>query len=147
MSDDGADLGMNADEALGVVLKGDPAPEKPVRSTKEFAAMIMGTTGPGGYEGTANWCARLIVEWLLADPTRAEGPTEDVYAEDEDGQMKWPAEVITPGWYDRMKADGIDLASLDMTGFMWGWAVNAARQIVELPSVPNPAIVTIGGDG
>jgi hypothetical protein len=31
-----------------------------------------------------------------------------------------------------------------MTGFMWGWAFNAARRICELPPAANPAIVTIG---
>lgn len=32
----------------------------------------------------------------------------------------------------------------DLTGFMWGWAVNAARHILKLGAVPNPAIITVG---
>ena len=143
MSDDGVAEGLTAEEALGVVLGGEPAPDEKVRSTMEMAERIRATTGPSDYSGTAEWCAHLILDWLEADPTRAQGPTENVYRV-EDGKTIYAAPYAEVGWYDRMKADGIDLASLDLTGFMWGWAVNAARAIVELPPVPNPAIMTIG---
>ena len=31
----------------------------------------------------------------------------------------------------------------EMTGFMWGWGVNAARRCLDLLPVHNPAILTI----
>lgn len=52
---------------------------------------------------------------------------------------------VRDGLYDVMKAEGIDLAELELTGFMWGWAVNAARKVLGDGPVPNPAIVEIGG--
>ena len=144
MSDDGVSEGLNAEEALGVVLGGEPAPDERVRTTTEMAAIIRATTEPSGYDGTANYAAHLILDWLEADPTRAQGPTENVYEDGPNGE--WTGVVKEVGWYDRMKADGIPMAQLDLTGFMWGWAVNAARAIVELPPVPNPAILTVSRD-
>jgi hypothetical protein len=143
MSDDGVAEGLNAEEALGVVLGGEPAPTDKVRSTMEMAAIVRATTEPIGYDGTANYAAKLILDWLEEDPSRAQGPTENVYSEGPNGE--WTGVVTERGWYGRMKEDGIPMADLDLTGFMWGWAVNAARAIVELPPVPNPAILTING--
>lgn len=57
-----------------------------------------------------------------------------------DRQMVWPAEVVTAGWYEQMKDQGV-MPALDLTGFMWGWAVNAALRCMELPPRPNPAII------
>jgi hypothetical protein len=37
-----------------------------------------------------------------------------------------------------------EIAGLGITGFQWGWGVNAARRLVELPPQPNPAIVDVG---
>jgi len=34
-----------------------------------------------------------------------------------------------------------------LTGFLWGWAVNAARYCLALPPVINPAIMTINIGG
>ena len=142
MSDDGANLNVDAESAMKVVMGGEE--EKPRRTTGEMAAEIRATTGPSGYEGTANYAAKLILDWLEADPSRAQGPTENVYNVDENGDTIYAPPYAQLGWYDLMKQDGIDLAALDLTGFMWGWAVNAARTILELPAVPNPAIVTFG---
>jgi hypothetical protein len=33
------------------------------------------------------------------------------------------------------------------SGFQWGWAVNAARSILNLDAVPNPALMTISVPG
>jgi hypothetical protein len=35
------------------------------------------------------------------------------------------------------------LGALGITGFQWGWAVNAARFAESLPPEPNPAIITV----
>lgn len=143
MSDDGADLGMDANSALKVVLGGEE--EKRTRTIAEMGEVIRATTtDPHTYDGTANYCANLILHWLLEDPTRAQGPTENVYRLDDEGHNIYERPYAAVGWYDQMKEDGIPLNELDLTGLMWGWAVNAARTIVELPAVPNPAILTIG---
>ena len=33
---------------------------------------------------------------------------------------------------------------MELTGFMWGWAYNAAARVLGLNAQPNPAIVEIG---
>jgi hypothetical protein len=48
-------------------------------------------------------------------------------------------EVLRRDFPDRASA----LSDLGLTGFMWGWAVNAARYSLELPLEPNPAIVVL----
>lgn len=51
-----------------------------------------------------------------------------------------------PDLYQTLKEARPDLVEgtlEELTGFMWGWAVNAARYVSGLPAVPNPAIVTI----
>lgn len=142
MSDDGAQLRIGAEAALHAILGGEQPTER--ETAEQMAASIMALTeDPHTYDGTARWCAQLIVRWLQADPSRAQGPVENVYALHDDGRTNY-AVVAERGWYYRMKADGVPLDTLGLSGFMWGWAVNAARRCVELPEVPNPAIVTIG---
>lgn len=53
-----------------------------------------------------------------------------------------PAELLKIGPYDDIP--GVALSDLDLTGFMFGWALNAARQLCALPPGPNGAIVNIG---
>lgn len=144
---DGAHLGVNAKRALDTILGGEPSPTAEERQTaEEMRAEIMALTEcPNTYEGTASWTAKLILEWLLANPSRAQEPSEMEYDWDADPDrgadgMK-PGFTKALGWYEQMKRDGIDLADLGLSGFMWGWAVNAARRCLELPPVPNPAII------
>jgi hypothetical protein len=40
-----------------------------------------------------------------------------------------------------MKDEGVDLGALGLTGFQWGWAVNAARYALSELPVANPAIL------
>lgn len=51
--------------------------------------------------------------------------------------------VLHRSLYDELKDRGVAIDALDLTGFMWGWAANAARYCVELPPAPNPAIMEI----
>lgn len=39
---------------------------------------------------------------------------------------------------------GVDLDDLGLSGFMYGWALNAVRQMLGKPAGPNPAIITLG---
>ncbi len=149
MSDDGAQLGYGAGQALVAVMGGDqPSPEERM-SVEQMHAAIMATTWPipadvpdsEHYSYCSNYTAKLILQWIMADTSRAQGPVENIYAVDADGKTDYMAQPAELGWYDCMKADGVPIAELGITGFMWGWAANAARRCLELPEVPNPAIL------
>lgn len=91
-------------------------------TTGELAALVMmSEPGEDTYNGTALYAAKQILQWFLENPKRAMDDADPYRAMIEAG-------VIVNG---------------DLTVFQWGWAVNAARSILELPSVPNPAIVEL----
>ena len=99
--------------------------------------------------------ARLIFDFIVDDlATRRLIPVETVYdTEHPDYQralhgedIGGPVPVKERGLYDVMKDEGVDLATLGLTGFMWGWAVNAARYALNELPVPNPAILEIDSD-
>ena len=126
MSDDGADLNMPADGAMKAVLGG----EQPERlDDAAFAQKIRTAERVHSYDGCATRCARLVLEYLESHP--------EAHAKDANGDL-----------YDLVKAsvspeDRKEVMG-ELTGFMWGWAVNAARHVLKLKPVPNPAIITIG---
>lgn len=128
MSDDGANLNIKCDAAMKAVLGGD---EPETLSDAEFASMIRGATvqQSGGYEGCANRAARLVLEHLEAHPDAIALSGDDLYA-----AVKGEA-----------TREDLDHVLSELTGFMWGWAVNAARHVLKRSSLPNPAILTIGG--
>jgi hypothetical protein len=154
---DGAHQGVSAGRAIRTILGGEPEPTEVERMSPAQMLDWLRSCPPfdrnnpevddDTYSECARYAAKLVLDWLLADPRRAQSPVETVYDWNGDpehgvGGMN-PAHVIERGWYDRMKADGIDLASLGLSGFMWGWACNAARYAVELPPAPNPALITV----
>lgn len=142
---DGAHLGVSAERALKTVLGGEPSPEEDEQmGVIEFRAYIMQPDQePHDYGEAARRAARTILEFFMEDPRRATIPTETVYQQPVD----WSNPVVLePDLYNVMKGHGYPLADLGLTGFQWGWAVNAARRCVELEPVSNPAIVTIGGE-
>lgn len=142
MSSDGAHLGVSASRALDTILGGEPSPtEDEQMGIIEFRDYILQPDQePLDYGECARRVARMILEFYMADPKRASIPTETVYQEPVDWQHPVVAER---GLYDVMKGHGLALEDLGLTGFQWGWAVNAARRCVELPPAPNPAIVTV----
>lgn len=135
---DGAHIGIGAERAIGTILGGEAQPTKDERRSPDqmrdwlLAATLNDATT---YDGAARYASKLVLKYLSADPDRLSLPVENVY----DDQYN----VVTPGLYDRMKRDGIPIDDLGLTGFMWGWAVNAARYSLTAPPVPNPAILTI----
>lgn len=145
---DGAHIGVDAKRALGSILGDDPQPTEQERMDPEqMREWIMACTKDDAtsYDGMARYAAKLILVFLLEDPRRASIPTENVYKKGADGEIDWSnMEVESPGLYEVMKEHGSDIGELGLTGFMWGWAVNAARRCCELPPVPNPAIIDIG---
>ena len=137
MSDDGADFGATAEQGMKAVIGGE-RPEK-VMDPVEFEVYIMSQGGPGDYSGTAAYAAKLILLHLRGHPEDARIPVEDEYDPKNNYKPKGIRNLSSVMFaYPEFK-------QLDLTGFMWGWAVNAARRCCELPSVPNPAIITIGG--
>lgn len=148
---DGAHLGISAEEAMKAAIGGvEPTT---VETVGEMRDRILSTTidEATSYDGTATYMAKIIIEAFMADPALAQVPTENVYEEDANGRLVFNAAggltLVTDGLWTVLKArmSPADLAAVEgMTGFMWGWAVNAARRCVELPPVPNPAIITIG---
>lgn len=149
MSGDGAHLGVGVARALKTILGGEPSPDKTQEETMNPVKMrdYLESATPGSYDSTAAYAGKLVLHWLLEDPRRAQGPVENEYDWGTPDPATGHSFTITNiGWYDLMKRDGIDLGSLDLTGFMWGWACNAARFCVELGPVANPAIMTIDID-
>ena len=142
---DGAHLGVGAARALGTILGGEPQPTEEEKLTREqFAAKIRsapkweGAGGGEGYDATANYAARLTLEFLEAHPEWQDKPGDSNYS----WQEGTPT-LKVKGVYDAMKDAGIPMSELDLTGFMWGWAFNAARHCLGLGPVANPAILTI----
>lgn len=125
---DGAQLGISAQDALEVILGGVPEADVVHVTTTELATRIMTTTldDTNSYGGCADWVAQQIVLAARRDP-----------------------HVMTDGrdLYDWLK-DGFDPDSkaydilTGISGFQWGWAENAARTILELAEVANPALLT-----
>ena len=151
---DGANLGIGAERALKTILGGEP-PETECETVEQMKARIL--TAPitaTSYDGTATACARLILEAWKAYPQLVEVPHETVYLVGADGRMVWrdtePHDVvIVPGLHTTLKALYADRPEAlevlcGLTGFMWGWAINAALRCIDQPSVRNPAIVEIG---
>jgi hypothetical protein len=155
---DGAHLGVGAERALKTILGGDPAPtEGECESVEAMRARILAAPiAAETYDGTATACARLILEACKAYPQLVEVPHEAEYLRDEDGRMviigEHPADQvivqIRPGLHTVLKQvyahrpDALAVFSA-LTGFMWGWAVNAALRCIDRPAVPNPALLTV----
>lgn len=141
----GAHIGVGAEAAMRAAIAGDPV-EK-VESAGEMRDRILATTiaDATSYDGTSTYIAKLILSAFIADPALASVPAEGVYAYVNAYHYTKVADGLWDVLKPRLSAEDAE-AVAGMTGFMWGWAVNAARRCVELGPVPNPAIVTIGGE-
>lgn len=143
---DGAHLGIDAHSAMKAAIAGEPTP--PPITTQAMGERIMATTRETAtdYGAAADYIAKLILLAFRADLELAKAPTERTYSRRDDGTTDWST-VVVPDLYDRLK-DRLSPEDAEFiggcTGFMWGWAVNAARAVMELPPVPNPAIITVG---
>jgi hypothetical protein len=145
---DGAHFGVSAERAIETILGGKETPSPDEQMTvSEFREWIMQPDQePLDYSETARRQARIILTYFLADPTRASLPGETVY--DWEGDPDHGSKGMKPeylkalGLYEVMKEDGV-VQEEGLTGFQWGWALNAARRCVELGPVANPAIIDI----
>lgn len=143
---DGAHLGYGAEAAMKAILDGEQPAER--ETAGQMFERIMATSRDDAttYDGIATYMAKLIILALRADPMLANQPIANVYGRNPDGSTDYDT-VTTPGLWEVLR-DRLDPADREavsgMSGFMWGWAVNAARRCLELGPVPNPAIITIG---
>lgn len=151
-------MGVSADRALKTVLGGEDQPaEEEMRNpdemrewllsamtVDEFDAFIAAKTGEytdEDYGECARTTARSILEAFLADPRLAAMPAETEYdwtGYNGEGQPK----LLVAGVDQALRERGVRYPD-GISGFQWGWALNAARYCVELPPVPNPAIMEL----
>ena len=154
MSNDGANMGVDSERALKTILGGEPSPEPPedVEAKREDVRQRLEQAKPTSYNGASECIARAVLRLYNNQPETREWPAEQKYEwpKDENGNLVYiDSPTITgPNLWDAVKeiAEEEELVAMNgATGFMWGWAVNCARWLFDLPEVPNPAIVTIGG--
>lgn len=127
MSADGAQQGVSAGDALDVILGGKDPDDVGESTTAEMARRVMGThllDVDGDYGRMGDWTAHMYVDTAVL---LGYFP-DDTYAATKERLGEGSAE------YENLT---------QISGFMHGWAENAARAILELPEVPNPALVTI----
>lgn len=159
MSNDGASQGVLPERALGTILGGKDQPsDEESLSLQELREKIRtASLEPDSYDGASLAIARVIVEAIEKYPCLRDVPMEGVYLTDTGGKMVMyetggdvPCIVIRQGLYDILKQIHHDeqcpeRAVMDgMTGFMWGWAYNAAARVLMMDQQPNPAIMEIG---
>jgi len=121
MSIDGANLGLGAERSLKAVLGGEQPKESRRRTPEQMREYIMSAPesyeeGQKGYEEAAQWLAR---QFLILLDESFEGDLYDEVKRRQGGR------------------------SMDFTGFMVGWAENAARYVKGKPEKSNPAIVEL----
>ena len=156
MSDDGADLGISAESALKVVLGGESQKEQLTRTPAELRTVIEAASDrPNGYGDGANSAAKIILGFLErhTECQRMPADSKHEWPKKPDGSIDFDATpmIVEEGIYEAIKrlepetySQHYEYIFGELTGFMWGWAVNAAKYCLNLPPVPNPAIVGIG---
>jgi hypothetical protein len=136
---DGAHQGVSADRALKTILGGEDQPtEEEMESVEDMRNRLLGMTSEDAtdYGSTADYAASLVLHFIMADPARRIAiPTEGTYEwplkPDGTKDYSQPSTQTVKGLYDVMKEAGPpydEIGDLGLTGFMWGWAVNAARR-------------------
>ncbi len=157
MGQDGASLGIMPERALGTIFRGDDQPTEDEKlSPEEFETKIrVAPIESRSYDGASLAMARIIVDAVEKYPCLRGVPMESVYLRDKDEKMVWfedresPSVHIRAGMYDVLKDIFPDEACPErkvmqgLSGFMWGWAYNAAAQVLKLEAQPNPAIMEI----
>ena len=124
MSIDGANLGVDAEKSCKAVLGGEQPKEEDMRNPEQMREYLMSAPesyeeGQKSYGEAARWLARQYLILL------------DVGCKDSGMEL-----------YKKVK-EKFGNRDMDFTGFMVGWAENAARYVKELPEKNNPAIIKI----
>lgn len=121
MSVDGANLGVNADKSCEAVLGGEQPKKEDMKTPQQMRKYLISAPdsyedGQKGYGEAAQWLAK---QYLILLDENFQGDLYDEVKKRQGGK------------------------SMDFTGFMVGWAENAARYCKALPEKSNPAIVEI----
>lgn len=133
---------------MKMALGGSPAEEPAPSTREERRAEIEAaeyTPGAFDYNTCSEYAAKLILQVVLANPQIdwVQLPTEARYSFD-----KGESTLVEGGWYEMLKElftpeQQAQWDELGLSGFMWGWAVNTVRWLLDMPPVGNPAIVEI----
>lgn len=95
--------------------------------------------GADGYENAGNHAAKILLRIAAGDPKAFKAALDsfrnDPYGHEIDSLM-------TPGELSILFGGRFGL-----TGFQWGWAVNAVAHLLEQEAVPNPAVMQISPKG
>jgi hypothetical protein len=149
---DGAHLGVSADRALKTILGGEPSPSEDEQMDAEtFRTWIKTADREDSYGECARLCARYLLEYLESHPEDSRLPLDAAYDYDRMNTDKawnkpiseWAPYLTSEGLFDKVAAVNPRLKEMDLTGFMAGWAFNAARRCLEMPPAANPALLTI----
>lgn len=161
---DGAHQGVGAERALDTILGGKPDPQESQEKTMTPDGMQDHLESASiehcdSYDGTARYCGKLVLNFLVAHPeyqgvsaeaayiSRDEPPNREAGETGFEMYGKWRVK-LGPDLFDLVKAESSteddDRCLGELTGFMWGWAVNAAKYALGAPPVPNPALLEIG---
>ena len=121
MSIDGANLGVDAEKSCEAILGGEQPKEEDMRTPEQMREYLMSAPesyeeGQKSYGEAARWLAR---QYLILLDANYKG---DLYG------------AVKKKFGNR---------SMDFTGFMVGWAENAARYVKGKPEKDNPAIIEI----
>jgi hypothetical protein len=150
-TEDGAHLGYGMAAALSGAIGGD-TPKKRMDVTEMREYIESAPDEPKDYDECGRVIAKLVLRFLERHPEASDMPAESAHEwpKKPDGSTDWDAKptITRMGLFEYIEQAepgyGGDVFG-DMTGFQWGWGVNAARRCLELPPVSNPAILTIGG--
>ncbi len=155
MSDDGAHLGYGTEAALRGALGGEE-PARRMTVTEMRAYIEAAPARPRSYDDAGRAAAKVILDFLERHPEASDLPADSdgAFDLDESGNIVPDSyHMVREGLWDYLRRIEPDLYArhrktvfAELTGFSWGWAVNAARRCLELTPVPNPAIVEFGGD-
>lgn len=159
MSDDGAELGYTAEQGLKAVMGHEQ--KEPERITPEELRARLHANPGDSYSQGSNLLALGILRVFEQRPetvTWPADPRSEFFVKGTDEVATGEQIRAHPESLDWRRVDDRDLSEAfktvatpeemtayeGCTGFMWGWAVNAAKYVVGAPPVANPAIIEIG---
>lgn len=152
---DGAHLQVSPSAAMRKIVGNDPISEDAVQTKQEFERSIRNATvnwkdrevpDGEGYDMCSRYIARGILEMYEAFPDTRNLSDIPKFLQDANGDITWENPIsltVTLSDVYRKLYEGTSYreAYSESSGFMWGWAVNAARSILDLGPLPNPAII------
>lgn len=146
-----AHFAIDAETAFKANINGATKEERETAriSTELFEARIREAplVGDLSYSSCAEAIARVMLEAYETYPQLRTLSDTHVYLEPIDWANPVYLNVTFTDILYKLHPQGTDIRDdvLDTaSGFMWGWAVNAARSILGLGSLPNPALLKIG---